>query len=127
MVLLFKSKVSTTELFRRNKRLIYFLKPRIWMEDPSCVGHVAINQVSFWIMEMKVAGRRNSSVNSKQVETQYSSFLVRVTQLLETHYDILESMLCSLMSADCSGFQSYVFLLSLVTVDNDFNSFLLDR
>ena len=104
MVLLFKSRASTAELFRRNKKLLFFLKPRIWMEDPTCVGHVSLNQVSFWILDLKNSTRAQLAASNSQVELKYMNFLVRVTQLLESHYDILEIMLCSLMSADRSGF-----------------------
>ena len=43
------------------------------------------------------------------------------------HFDILESMLCSLMSDDSVGFQCCVLLLSIVTVENVYSRYLLDR
>ena len=133
MVQLFVSKTSTFELAQREKKLLFELKPRIWMDDPTCVGHLAVNQVAFWLLEKKPRYFRN--VNSRDIrrvtctpyELNYMRYLLHLTQAIEKQANLLERDLHSLMQADESGFQSVLFLLSLISVDNEFNSALLSR
>ena len=47
--------------------------------------------------------------------------------MLEEQIDIIENMLCTLLTKDQSGFQSCLFLLSLLTVDKEFNQALLEK
>ena len=53
MVRLFRSTDDVTALFREDKKLLFSVKPRIWMHDPHLIRYVAINQVSLWILENK--------------------------------------------------------------------------
>ena len=125
MMQLFASKTSTAELAQRDKKLLFELKPRIWMNDPTNVGHLAVNQVALWLLEKKPRYFRNANsrdmnkVNCTPYELNYVRFLLRVTQALDKHLQLVAEGLRALEHGDQAGFQSMLFLLSLVSVDNE--------